>query len=159
MHEIRIRPAQVQDMPGIMALIHELATYEKAPQEVTNTIAQLEHDFANGYFSCLVAEEVQTNQIVGMLLYCFPYSTWKGRVFYIDDIVVKESYRGRGIGTKLFEKALEIAKAGQFKRIAWQVLNWNRPAIQFYKNYPVRFDSDWVNCHLYLDDLRNEGSA
>lgn len=156
---IVIRSAQLSDMKHILELIQELATYEKAPNEVTNSVEQLQHDFANGYFHCLVAEEKNTSQILGMLLYCFPYSTWKGRVFYIDDIIVKEEYRGRGVGKALFEQALQLALAGGFKRIAWQVLHWNEPAIQFYKKYPVRFDADWVNCHLYPEDIKNEGSV
>lgn len=141
-----IRAAMLNDMPAVHALIAELAAYEKAAHEHTNSLEQLKHDFVNGYFGCLVAE--QAGEIVGILLYCFPYSTWKGRVFYVEDIVVKEAARGQGIGKQLFDEALRLAKAARVGRVAWQVLEWNEPAIRFYKRMPVSFDAEWVNCRM-----------
>lgn len=149
-----IRPAHLKDMPAVHALIAELAAYEKAAHEHTCSLEQLSHDFANGYFGCLLAESSPALDVLGILIYCFPYSTWKGRVFYIEDIVVKASHRGNGIGKRLFDEALRLAQAAGVGRVAWQVLEWNEPAIRFYRKLPVSFDAEWLNCRMTPEQLQ-----
>lgn len=135
-------------MPAVHALIYELAVYEKAPREVTNTVEDMLRDgFGdNPVFSCLVAEE--DGRIIGMAIYYIKYSTWKGKGIYLDDIVVTESMRGKGVGKLLFGEVLRAAKACGAKQLHWQVLYWNDPAIGFYKKYKASFDEEWINCKL-----------
>jgi ribosomal protein S18 acetylase RimI-like enzyme len=143
-----IRPAAHNDCTSMMQLIHELALYEKAPQEVT---ASLEHFIESGFgpqpiWWAFVAEH--ENKIVGMALYYIRYSTWKGQRLYLEDIIVNENYRGKGIGKLLMDALIVEAKNKQFSGIAWQVLEWNEPAINFYKKYNASMDGEWVNCSI-----------
>ena len=101
------------------------------------------------YFECFVAE-TPDGQIAGMALYYFVYYTWVGKSLYLDDIVEKENYRGHGIGKRLLESVIDTGKNNACKRIRWQVLNWNEPALEFYKNYDCEFDHEWVNCDILL---------
>lgn len=142
---IKIRKASEKDFNAILALIHELAAFEKAPEKVTNTPAQMEKE--KDYFLCYVAE-TNKMEIVGMALYFFAYYTWVGKSLYLDDLYVKESYRGQGIGTKLLTKILEIAKKENCKRVRWQVLNWNKPAIDMYRKCGASIDNEWINCDV-----------
>jgi ribosomal protein S18 acetylase RimI-like enzyme len=152
-----IRNAEKQDCQRLLALIDELAVYEKAPSEVTVT---LEHFIESGFGSnpvywAFVAEADQPGHphhgmIVGFALYYIRYSTWKGQRMYLEDIIVTEEYRGRGIGAQLFEKLIEVAKEKGFHGISWQVLEWNEPAINFYKKYNAAFDGEWVNCSIFV---------
>ena len=142
---IKIRKASEKDFNAILALIHELAAFEKAPEKVTNTPAQMEKE--KDYFLCYVAETNEM-EIVGMALYFFAYYTWVGKSLYLDDLYVKESYRGQGIGTKLLTKILEIAKKENCKRVRWQVLNWNKPAIDMYRKCGASIDNEWINCDV-----------
>ena len=145
---VNIRRAVKMDCPRLMDLINELAVYEKAPQEVTAT---LEHFTESGFgkqpvWWAFVAEE---NGIVqGFALYYIRYSTWKGQRMYLEDILVTESQRGRGFGKLLFDRLIEEAREKKFSGITWQVLDWNEPAINFYKKYNADFDSEWTNCSL-----------
>jgi GNAT superfamily N-acetyltransferase len=148
--EINIRKAIKEDCPRLMELIQELADYEKAPKEVTVTI---DHFIESGFGSdpiwwCFVAE-VDAN-VVGFALYYIRYSTWKGQAMYLEDILVTNEMRGKGIGTLLFERLIEEAKEKGWNRILWQVLDWNEPAINFYKKYNADFDGEWVNCRIYV---------
>lgn len=149
-----IRKSVKEDCPRLLELIHELAAYEKAPQEVTVT---LEHFVDSGFgekpiWWAFVAELVphQTEkkplELVGFALYYIRYSTWKGTAMYLEDILVTESMRGKGLGRLLFERLIREAKEKKFNRMVWQVLDWNEPAIRFYKKYNVEFDGEWVNC-------------
>jgi GNAT superfamily N-acetyltransferase len=143
---ITIRNAVKSDCPRMMELVKELAAYEKAPDEVT---VSFDHFVESGFgpnpvWWAIVAEE--NNLIHGFALYYIRYSTWKGQAMYLEDILVTESQRGRGIGGMLFEKLFEIAREKNLPRIVWQVLDWNEPAINFYKKYNARFDGEWVNC-------------
>ena len=124
--------------------------YEKAPQEVTNTIDDMIRDGfgVHPIFYCLVAEF--EDKIIGMAIYFIKYSTWKGKGVYLDDIVVKESLRGKGIGKKLFDAVVEDAKKLNCKQMHWQVLDWNEPAINFYKKYNAEIDKGWLNCKLHF---------
>lgn len=145
-----IRKGEKRDLPGVLRLIKELAVYEKAGDEVVVTLEELERDGfgENPSYHFFVAEK--DNIIVGMALYYVKYSTWKGRCIYLDDIIVTESLRGKGIGAKLFEEVVAVAKEMGARKMEWQVLEWNISAINFYKKYSTKFDDEWVNCKLQL---------
>jgi GNAT superfamily N-acetyltransferase len=145
-----IRKGTKADLPAALELIKELALFEKAPQEVTNTLSMMEEDGfgANPIFGYILAEV--DGAIIGMSLYYYRYSTWKGKRLYLEDLIVTESKRGLGIGKLLFEETIEIAKKTNCTGMMWQVLDWNEPAINFYKKYNAHFDGEWVNCSLNL---------
>ena len=143
-----------EDCPRLMELVHELAEFEKAPQEVT---VDADHFVESGFgkspvWWAFVAEvpsvENGTNTIVAFALYYIRYSTWKGQRMYLEDIIVTREWRGRGIGKMLFDRLLEEAKAKKFTGMMWQVLDWNESAIQFYKKYNAQFDAGWINCNV-----------
>lgn len=147
---ITIRKAIKEDCPRLMELVTELAIYEKAPDDVTVT---LEHFTDSGFgekpvWWAFVAEE--EGLIHGFALYYIRYSTWKGQAMYLEDIIVTESMRGKKIGKLLFDRLIEEAREKKFNRIIWQVLDWNEPAINFYKKYDAYFDSGWLNCSIYV---------
>lgn len=145
-----IRHAIKSDMQAVHQLIRELAIYEKAEEQHTNTVQQLETDGfgPDKVFDCFVAEINQ--QVVGFALYYTSYSTWKGRCLYLEDFLVTESQRQKGIGKKLFNAVLEVAKQRQVGRMEWQVLEWNTPAIEFYKTYQADLDSEWINGKIHF---------
>jgi GNAT superfamily N-acetyltransferase len=143
--DILIRKAIQEDCPQIMTLVHELAEFERAPDEVS---VSLEHFRESGFgpspvWWAFVAEV--NDRIVGFALYYIRYSTWKGRKMYLEDILVTEEWRCRGIGTRLMEALIREAKDKQLNGISWQVLEWNEPAISFYRRYQPKFDNEWVN--------------
>lgn len=150
--KITVRKARKKDMASVLLLIRELAAYEKAPQEVKVTAKELVKDGfgKEKVFDCFVAEN-EKNKIVGIALYYIKYSTWKGKCIYLDDIVVTKSMRGEGIGKKLFDAVVAVAKKMKVRKLEWQVLNWNKPAIGFYKKYSTVFDNEWVNCKLNFE--------
>ena len=152
MNNIRLRKARKKDLPQVLFLIKELATYEKAPNEVNVTLKELEHDGfgKKKVYECFVAE-TEKNKIIGIALYYTKYSTWKGRCIYLDDIIVTEFMRGKGIGKKLFEEVIKVAQKKKVRKLEWQVLNWNEPAINFYKKYRTVFDNEWINCKLVFE--------
>jgi GNAT superfamily N-acetyltransferase len=148
--EITIRRAVKEDCPRLLELVTELAIYEKAPNDVTVT---LEHFTESGFgknpvWWSFVAEA--NGMIHGFALYYIRYSTWKGQAMYLEDIIVTEAMRGKKIGKLLFDRLIEEAKEKKFNRIIWQVLDWNEPAINFYKKYNADFDGGWLNCSLYV---------
>lgn len=161
---VTIRRAVKEDCPRLLELITELAVYEKAPDEVTVT---LEHFTESGFrdkpvWWAFVAsspspfstsgegeQESDSSEIIyGFALYYIRYSTWKGQAMYLEDIIVTESERGRGIGKLLFDRLIEEAKEKKLRRIVWQVLDWNEPAIHFYRKYNADFDGGWLNCSI-----------
>ena len=143
-----IRRAVKEDCTRLLELVKELALYEKAPQEVTVTLDHfIESGFgANPVWWAFVAEE--DGLVQGFALYYVRYSTWKGQRMYLEDILVTEQARGRGIGKLLFDQLIVEAKERKFNGIVWQVLEWNEPAINFYKKYNASFDPEWVNCSI-----------
>lgn len=149
--EIVVQKAVKEDCEAIMNLIQELAVYEKAPDEITVT---MEHFIESGFgekpvWDAFVAKE---NGIVkGFALYYIRYSTWKGQRMYLEDLLVTEDMRGKGIGKLLFDKLVEECKSKKYSGLVWQVLDWNEPAINFYKKFEgVKFDGEWVNCSMVL---------
>lgn len=143
-----IRKGTKADLPAAFELICELSVYEKAPHEVDNTVERMEEDGfgSNPVFGYFVAEE--EGEIKGIALYYYRYSTWKGKSLYLEDLVVRASERGRGLGKGLFDAIVEEAKATRCRQINWQVLDWNEPAIRFYESLGAQLDGEWVNCKL-----------
>lgn len=148
MNHVIIRDGRKDDLPRVLELVKELATYEKAPEQVTNTVQMMESDGfgPSPVFGFYVA--CKGEKIIGISLYYYRYSTWKGKRLYLEDIVVTESERGSGTGKLLFDKTIEKARETGCTGMMWQVLDWNEPAINFYKKYGARLDDGWINCHL-----------
>ena len=146
-----IRRAEREDCSAMLELIRELAIYEKAPDEVTvDTLHFEESGFGlNPVWWAFVVEN-QENKVVAFALFYIRYSTWKGQVMYLEDILVTETMRGKGIGKMLIERLIEEAKEKGFKRMTWQVLDWNEPAINFYKKFGAKFDPEWVNVTIEI---------
>jgi GNAT superfamily N-acetyltransferase len=147
---ISIRKANAGDCPRMMELVRELALYERAPQEVTVTMEHFrESGFgANPVWWALVAEE--DGVVQGFALYYIRYSTWKGQRMYLEDILVTEDQRGRGIGSMLMDGLMQEAREKNLSGMTWQVLDWNEPAMNFYRKYDAHFDGEWVNCSIQL---------
>ena len=147
----RIRKATEKDFEAILSLIKELAHFEKAPEKVSNSVEQMKEE--KDVFGCFIAE-TEKKEIVGIALYFFAYYTWIGKSLYLDDLYVKETYRGEKIGARLLKKVIEVAKKENCKRLRWQVLNWNKPAIDFYKEFGAEFDDEWINCDFDYKSLQ-----
>lgn len=143
--EITIRKATKKDLPEVLSLIKELALFEKQPQEVTITLEQLEQDGFGEHPLYWITLAENNGEIVGMSFYYIRYSTWKGRCLYLEDLVVKEAYKQKGIGSLLFKATIEAAKDMRAKLMTWQVLDWNEPAIEFYKKFNAELDAEWLN--------------
>jgi len=150
MNNICVRPAVKDDMSRVLELITELAIYENAEEQVSNSVEQLIEDGfgENPTFECRVAEK--DSEVVGFAIFYTSYSTWKGNCLYLEDLLVTESERRSGIGKLLFDEVLSIAKERGAKRFEWQVLDWNEPAINFYKKYKADLDPEWINGKLFL---------
>ena len=140
---VLIRPATEADLPAIHDLVYELAVYEKEPEAVETTAGEYLEDFRNGLFECTVAE--MDGQVVGMTLFYMAYSTWRGKMLYLDDFVVKESHRRHGIGQLLFDAFVEEGRRRGCRLIKWQVLDWNQPALDFYKKNKATIETNWWN--------------
>ena len=151
---INIREGQKQDLPRVLELIKELAEFERAPHEVTNTLDMLEEDGfgARPVYGFFVAET--SDRIMGLSLYYWRYSTWKGKRLYLEDIIVTESERGKGAGKLLFDRTMQKCLEENCTGMMWQVLEWNEPAINFYKKYGSKLDGEWVNCNLEAEQIR-----
>jgi GNAT superfamily N-acetyltransferase len=148
--EVIIRPAIQSDCARLLELIHELAVYEKAPEQVTVSLSHfIESGFGNKPVWWALVAEVD-GIVVGMALYYIRYSTWKGQRLYLEDLLVTEEMRGNKIGSMLVDALIKEAKQQGFKGMNWQVLEWNEPAINFYKKYKADFDPEWVNCSITL---------
>lgn len=143
-----IRRARREDCPRLMELVHELAVYEKAPDEVTVSLGHFtESGFgAQPVWWAFVAEV--DGRIEGFALYYIRYSTWKGQRLYLEDLIVTDAMRGRGLGKMLFDRLIEEMKEKKFSGMVWQVLDWNTSAIDFYKRYGAALDAEWINCSI-----------
>jgi GNAT superfamily N-acetyltransferase len=147
-----IRKATEVDFPDILLLIKELATFEKVPEKVTNTVELMNKE--KEFFHCFVAE-TKDKEIVGIALYFFAYYTWVGKSLYLEDLFVKESFRKLNIGSALLRKIFDVARDEDCKRVRWQVLNWNENAIQFYKKSGAEIDDEWLNCNFDSNGINN----
>ena len=147
-----IRTATLKDLPFIHNLVRELAIYEKEENEFTATLAMYENDFAENVFQSIVADV--NGEIVGMVLYYLTYSTWKGKMMYLEDFVVNEKFRGRGIGKSLYDAFIQDAKDKNCMLAKWQVLDWNEPAIQFYTQNNAIIERNWWNCKVFFNKYK-----
>lgn len=142
-------------MPAALALVKELARFENAPDEVEVTVEEMR---AWGFgkeklFGFFVLEKDEA--LIGMALYYYKYSTWKGKCLFLEDIIVTAAERRRGYGKLLFEEVVKLARKEKVKRMEWQVLDWNSGAIEFYKKHNSLFDPEWINCKLTYEQLQS----
>jgi len=151
MEEILIRPATIDDTPAMWHLIHELAVYERAPHELVLTQEQLALDFEDGHYFAFLA--ISGGKLLGMALGYYMYSTWKGLSVYLEDLIVSEAHRRQGIGAKLFDQVVAYAREKKAGKLVWQVLDWNTPAMEFYKKYNAEFAEEWITCKLTSSQL------
>ncbi len=149
-----IRKGEKKDMPSVLNLINELAVYEKEPDAVNITIDDL---VENGFkeipeFNIFVAES--EGAIIGMALFYNRFSTWDGPSMHLEDLIVTEKYRGKGIGKALYDKVLEYGVESGKQRVEWVVLDWNTPAIDFYKSTGVTMSEEWNICQMWRKDIK-----
>lgn len=151
--DFHVRKASQEDMPSVLSLIQQLAVYEREPDAVEVTVEDLERDGfgENPLFNCFVAET--EGKIIGMALFYFRYSTWKGKTVHLEDLMVNEAYRGHGIGFQLYKKVMEFAAENNLKRVEWVVLDWNAQAINFYKNTGATIFSEWNTVQFDEDSI------
>ena len=152
-----LRKGIIEDLPRVLELIKELALYEKAPEQVINTVEMMEKDGfgPNPVYGLLVCEKEATYEIIGIAIYYFRYSTWKGKRLYLEDIIVTESERGKGAGKMLFDRVMAKSLEEGCTGMMWQVLDWNEPAINFYKKYGAYLEAGWLNAHLQDYEIRS----
>ena len=150
-----IRKATKNDMPSVLELIQELATFEKEPDAVVVTVDDLIRDgfSENPLFQCFIAEV--DGEIIGMALYYYRYSTWKGKTIHLEDLIVKESKRGTGAGFALYKEIIKQGKAENVRRIEWNVLDWNTLAIDFYEKSGAKVLGDWRVVHMDENGITN----
>lgn len=150
-----LRVATKEDCPRLMELVHELALFEKAPDEVTVTLDEfIGAGFgAKPVWKAFVAEA--DGVIVGFAVYYIRYSTWKGSRLYLEDLIITEAYRGKGLGKLLFNRLIQEARELGFSGMVWQVLDWNEPAINFYNKYEANIEAGWLNASLSREQLLN----
>jgi GNAT superfamily N-acetyltransferase len=149
---IIVRPATLEDIPAVHGLVYELAVYEKAPEAHTATIEDYLEDFKNGVFESQVAVDTEGGKVIGMILYYMAYSTWKGKMLYLEDFVVTETYRQYGVGQLLFDKYLEVGREKKCRLVKWQVLDWNEPALRFYHKNKAIIEQEWYNGKIFLEN-------
>ncbi|MBK9328556.1 MAG: GNAT family N-acetyltransferase [Sphingobacteriales bacterium] len=150
---ITIRKAEPNDLIQVYGLIRELAAFEKEPDEPSNPLKKFieEGTCKQPRFQVILADD--NGKVAGIALYYYGYSTWKGSMIYLDDLVVKESYRKKGIGRKLMDELIAIAREEKINQLRWHVLDWNENAINFYKKYPVTFDNTWITVKIEKENL------
>jgi len=150
---MKIRRGKKADLPRVYELIKELAEFEREPDAVTNTLEMMEEDGfgENPIYDFFVAES--QDQLVGLALFYFRYSTWKGRCLYLEDLIVTEQHRNRGLGKRLLETILAEASRTQCQQVMWQVLDWNEPAIKFYEKMGATVIHGWLNVTMSRSQL------
>jgi ribosomal protein S18 acetylase RimI-like enzyme len=150
-----IRKGTIYDLDQVLNLVYELANYENAKEEVKNSIEAMREDGfgENPVFGFFVAEN--QGAIVGTVVYYFRYSTWKGKMLYIEDLIVTENFRKAGIGTKLMDEVMVEATKTNCNGVQWQVLDWNEPAIKFYRKYKPKLDGEWINFMISREQLES----
>lgn len=143
-----VRKGRIEDMPAVLELINELAVFENEPDAVVVTVAELERDGfgVNPSFYTFVAEEA--GEIIGMALFYYRYSTWKGKTIHLEDLIVKQEKRGTGAGSALYKEVIKFAKQHGVRRAEWAVLNWNTHAIQFYERSGATIFQDWLTVQM-----------
>lgn len=148
-----IRKGKREDIQQVYDLVLELAIYENGLEEVKTSVQEMEEDGfgPDPVFEFFVAENKEG--IVGMSLYYYRYSTWKGKLLYVEDLIVTERHRRSGLGTRLMEATMKEALQQNCNGIQWQVLEWNEPALAFYKKYNPVLDGEWINCRIDKDQL------
>ena len=153
-----IRAGTEADVPDAFRLIIELAIYERQPNAVVTTVESMRIDAfgERPVFGFFVAE--WNSEVVGIALYYDRYSTWRGRCLFLDDLIVTEKHRGVGIGKALFERMMLKARDESYCGMTWQVLDWNEPAINFYKTYDAKIEDGWLNCNLSVDQIQKSKS-
>jgi GNAT superfamily N-acetyltransferase len=153
-NSIKIRTGRKEDLPRVLELIKELAEYERAADQVINTVEMLEKDGfgPQPIYGFFVAQD--DNRIVGISLFYWRYSTWKGKRLWLEDIVVTQSERGRGVGKQLFDRTMQHTLDANCSGMMWQVLDWNEPAINFYKKYGANISSEWLNSVLEAEQIK-----
>lgn len=150
-----IRLAERRDIPFIIGLIKELAIFERQPDAVILSEDELVHTvFGENPWVHIFVAEIE-DKVVGMALYYYGFSTWKGRSLHLEDLIVNENYRKKGIGKALMSQVLLVAKTEKVERMSWEVLDWNEPAIQFYKSLGTEFYKDWWLCRLFKEQLES----
>lgn len=147
--QVSIRKATNKDLADIFRLVKELARYERSEEQVIATLDDYMMAFTNGIFDALVAHT--GNQVIGCALYYLTWSTWRGKMYYLEDFIVAESFRGQGVGGQLFKTFLEEAKAQECRIVKWQVLDWNEPALRFYEKYDALIEKEWWNGKILFD--------
>lgn len=154
-NQIQLRIAKREDCPRLMELVNELALFERAPDEVSVSLEEFEAAGfgANPVWKAYVAE--WEGFIVGFAIYYVRYSTWKGCRLYLEDLIVTESWRGKGVGKLLFDKMIQEAEEMGFNGMTWQVLDWNEPAIKFYNKYEAAIEDGWLNGSLSKEQIKN----
>lgn len=145
-----LREGTIDDLPRVLELIEELALYEKAPEQVTNTLEMMKEDGfgPNPVYAMFVCEKDESKEIIGISVYYYRYSTWKGKRLYLEDLVVTQSERGKGAGKLLLERTMAKSLEDGCTGMMWQVLDWNEPAINFYKKYGASIEGGWYNVHI-----------
>lgn len=150
---IELRRAVESDASHILNLIELLAIYEREPDAVEVSESDLKSHLSSGKFDVILAE--LKGEVIGMALYYWRYSTWKGPFIHLEDLIVKEEHRGKKAGGLLLEAVIYEAKKAGCKRLGWEVLDWNTPAVEFYEKIGATIEKEWWQCRMYKDDIQN----
>jgi GNAT superfamily N-acetyltransferase len=145
----KIRKGVETDLEHVLNMVKELAIFEGAPEEVSNTLEMMQSQ--RDLFDFHIAEI--NNHYVGFALYHYTYSTWKGKSLYLEDLFVRASHRGKGIGSALLNLVFNVAYNNNCQRLRWQVLDWNQSAIAFYKKRGATISSEWLNCDFDRNEI------